>query len=183
MSEMSERSLASEKTSILALLPHKLNKLKKLTRVRPEDFDVEALLAAAREGRLFVDERKQTVSREEVKREVRAYVARISPLVTRCYSASIDELWEEILNDDDFVELLMPGDKSRKCRTFNKYNVMRIIGVLREKDVYERYSDRKYASLLEQTDRDCSYRSYLGMGLEQRHLLVKIRRIATLTFG
>ena len=60
---------------------------------------------------------------------------------------------------------------------------MRIIGVLREKDVYEHYSDRKFASLLEQTKRDCSYRCYLGMGLEQRCLLVKIRQIVTLTFG
>lgn len=157
--------------------------MKKLTRVRPEDFDVEALMAAAREGKLYVDEKEKIVSKEKVKREVRAYVARINSLVTRRYSSSIDELWEEILDDDDFVELLMPGDKSRKCREFNKYNVMRIIGVLREKDVYERYSDRKYAALLEQTDKDCSYRSYLGMGLEQRNLLVKIRQIITLTFG
>ena len=157
--------------------------MKKLTRVSPEDFDVEALMAAAREGRLYVDEKKKGVSKEEVKNEVRAYVARIRVFVTPKFRSSIDELWEEILACDDFIEFLTPGDKSRKCREFNKYNVMRIIGVLREKDVYERYSDRKYAALLEQTDKDSSYRSYLGMGLEQRHLLVKIRQIVTLTFG
>jgi transcription elongation factor GreA-like protein len=157
--------------------------MKKLTRVRPEDFDVELLMAAAREGRLYVDEGKKIVNKEKVKNEVRAYVARISTFVTRRYSSSIDELWEEILNDDDFVELLMPGNKTKKCREFNKYNVMRIIGVLREKDVYEHYSDRKYAVLLEQTNKDSSYRSYLGMGLEQHSLLVKIRQIVTLTFG
>ena len=54
---------------------------------------------------------------------------------------------------------------------------MRIIGVLREKDVYEHYSDRKYMSLLEQSNIDCSYRCYLGMGLEERSMLVKIRQI------
>jgi len=54
---------------------------------------------------------------------------------------------------------------------------MRIIGVLREKDVYEHYSDRKYVSLLEQTNHDCSYRSYLGMGLDERSMLVIIRQI------
>ncbi len=150
---------------------------KSLKQVHPEDFDLKALIAAAREGRLYVDESKKSVSKEKVKREVRAYVARISPLVTRRYSSSIDELWEEILNDNDFIQLLMPGNKTKKCRQFNKYNVMRIIGVLREKDVYERYSDRKYAALLEQSNKDCSYRSYLGMGLEQRFLLVKIRKI------
>lgn len=157
--------------------------MKKLKQVRPEDFDVETLMAAAREGRLYVDEKKKTVNKEQVQKDVRAYVARISPLVTRHYRSTIDELWDEILNDDDFIELLLPSNKTRKYRGFNKYNVMRIIGVLREKDVYERYSDRKFASLLEQTPKDCSYRSYLGMGLEQRSLLVKIRQIVTLTFG
>ena len=183
LGEVSERSLASEKTSILDLSPHKLNKVKDLKQVRPEDFNVELLIAAAREGRLYVDEGKKIVSKEEIKKEVRAYVARIRVFVTPKFRSSIDELWEQILACDDFIEFLTPGSKSRKCREFNKYNVMRIIGVLREKDVYERYSDRKYASLLELTDKDCSYRSYLGMGLEQRHLLVKIREIVTLTFG
>ncbi len=157
--------------------------MNKLKQVRPEDFDVEALMEAAREGRLYVDEKKKTVNKEQVKRDVRAYVARISQLVTRRYRSTIDELWDEILNDDDFMELLLPGNKAKKCRGFNKYNVMRIIGILREKDVYERYSDRKFASMLEQIERDCSYRSYLGMGLEQRSLLVEIRQIVTLTFG
>lgn len=157
--------------------------MSKMKQVRPEDFNVEVLMAAAREGRLYIDEKKKTVNKEQVMSDVRAYVARISPLVTRCYRSKIDEMWDEILNDDDFIKLLQPGNKSKKCRGFNKYNVMRIIGVLREKDVYERYSDRKFASLLEQTQKDCSYRSYLGMGLEQRNLLVKIRQIVTLTFG
>ena len=54
---------------------------------------------------------------------------------------------------------------------------MRIIGVLREKGVYEYYNDSKYNALLEQTDKDTPYRSYLGMGLDQRHLLVEIREL------
>ncbi len=156
---------------------------KNLKQVRPEDFDVKALMAAAREGRLYVDERRTIVSKEEVIKEVRAYVARIKPFVTPKYRPLVDDIWEQILSCDDFVEFLTPDVKARKCRTFNKYGVMRIIGVLREKNVYERYSDRKYVALLEQTDRDCSYRSYLGLGLEQRSLLLKIRQIVSLTFG
>ena len=157
--------------------------MKKLTRVRPEDFDVEALMAAAREGRLYVDEDKRIVNKDTVKKEVCAYVARIGEFVTPRYRSSIDELWDQILACDDFIAFLTPSSKARKCREFDKYNVMRIIGVLREKNVYEHYSDRKYAALLEQTDEDCSYRSYLGMGLDQRSLLLKIREIVTLTFG
>ena len=146
-------------------------------QVRPEDFDVELLLAAAREGRLYVDEAKKEVSRETIIIEVRAYVQRIKVFVTKQYRSSIDDLWEQILASDDFVTFLTPSCKAKKCKVFDKYNVMRIIGVLREKDVYEHYSDLKYNALLEQTDKDSPYRKYLGMGLEQRCLLVKLRQI------
>lgn len=151
--------------------------MKKLKQVRPEDFDVELLLAAAREGRLYVDETRNEVSKEEVVKEVRAYVQRIKVYVTKAFRSSIDNLWEQILATDDFVTFLTPGSKAKKCRLFDKYNVMRIIGVLREKDVYEHYSDQKYNALLEQTDKDSPYRKYLGMGIEERHLLLKLRQI------
>lgn len=177
MGEVSERSLASEKTSILDLSPHKPDKMKKLKQVRPEDFDVKALLAAVREGRLYVDESKKEVSRDVIIKEVRAYVGRIQTLVTKEYSSSIDDLWEQILSTEDFLKLLTPSCKAKKCRDFNKYSVMRIIGVLREKGVYEYYNDSKYNALLEQTDKDTSYRRYLGMGFEQRHLIIKMREI------
>lgn len=145
--------------------------------VRPEDFDVEALLAAAREGRLYVDESKKEVSRDIIIREVRAYVGRIKVLVTKEFSSSIDDLWEQILSTEDFFQLLTPSCKAKKCREFNKYSVMRIIGILREKGVYEYYNDSKYNALLEQTNKDTPYRKYLGMGFDQRHLLVEMRKI------
>lgn len=150
---------------------------KSLKQVRPEDFDVKALLAAAREGKLYVDESKKDVSRDIVIKEVRAYIGRIKVFATKKYNTSIDDLWEQILSTEDFVLFLTPSCKAKKCREFNKYSVMRIIGVLREKGVYEYYSDSKYNALLEQTDKDTPYRKYLGMGFEQRHLLVKIRKI------
>ena len=152
---------------------------KSMKQVRPEDFDVKALLVAAREGRLYVDESKKEVSREIIIKEVRAYVGRIKVLVTKEFSSSIDELWDQILSKEEFVVLLTPTCKAKKCRKFNKYSVMRIIGVLREKGVYEYYNDSKYNALLEQTDKDTPYRKYLGMGFEQRHLIMKIREIVT----
>jgi hypothetical protein len=54
---------------------------------------------------------------------------------------------------------------------------MRIIGVLREKGVYEYYNDSKFNAILEQTDKDTPYRKYLGMGFEQRDLLLRLRKI------
>ena len=150
---------------------------KQLKQVSPEDFDVRMLMQAAREGRLYFEEKEKTVSREYIINNVRAYIQRISPLATRRYRSVIDMLWEEIFQSDVLLELLMPKPKARKCKDFDKYGVMRLIGVLREKDVYEHYSDRKYMSLLEQSNIDCSYRCYLGMGLEERSILVKIRQI------
>ena len=151
--------------------------MKQFRQVRPEDFDVELLMAAAREGRLYVDETRREVSREEIIIEVRAYVRRIKVFVTKAYSSKVDDLWEQILTSDDFVTFLTPGSKAKKCKVFDKYSVMRIIGVLREKDVYERYSDRKFDALLEPEMKDSPYRKYLGMGLEQRALLIKLRQI------
>lgn len=106
-----------------------------LKRVRPEDFDVETLMAAARDGRLYVDEGKKRANKEQVVKDVRAYVRRISVYVTPKFRSSVDKLWEHILSNDEFVNFLTPGTKARKCRDFDKYNLMRIIGVLREKGV------------------------------------------------
>ena len=151
--------------------------MKKLTRVRPEDFDVEALMAAAREGRLYVDERKQEVSKEQVITEVRAYVGRIKVFVTKNYSSSIDELWEDVFRSDVLMKVLLPKPKARKCKVFDKYGVMRIVGVLREKGVYEQYSDPQYDAMLETKGKDSSYRRYLSQGLENKRQLTALRHI------
>lgn len=150
---------------------------KSLKQVRPEDFDVKALMVAAREGRLYVDESKKEVSRDIVIKEVRAYIGRIKVLVTKGFGSSVDDIWEHILSTEEFVVFLTPCSKAKKCREFDKYNVMRIIGVLREKGVYEDFNDTKYNNILEQTDKDTPYRKYLRMGLEQHHLLAKLRQI------
>lgn len=151
--------------------------MRKLKQVHPEDFDVELLLVAAREGRLYVDESKKTVSKEEVIDKVRAYIERIRDFVTPGFRSSVDELWGNILACDEFVTFLTPSNKARMFRDFNKYNVMRIIGVLREKGVYEYYNDLLFNARLEKTDKDTPYRKYLSMGFEQRSLLIKIRGI------
>ncbi len=150
---------------------------KHLRQVRPEDFDAELLLAAAREGRLYVDASIRAVSQEEVIREIRAYVGRINGFVTRGYLSKVETIWQRILSTDELIAFLMPGSKARKCREFNKYGVVRIIGVLREHGVYEHRSDRDFNALLEPGTRDSPYRSYLGMGIEQRELLLEIRQI------
>jgi hypothetical protein len=75
------------------------------------------------------------------------------------------------------MEVLMPKPKARKCKSFDKYGVMRIVGVLREKGVYEQYSDPVFDALLEEQGKDSPYRRYLSQGLEKRGLLVVLRGI------
>ena len=151
--------------------------MKTLKKVRPEDFDVEALLVAAREGRLYVDGNLKTVSKEQLVNNVRAYVRRIKVFATPEYCSKVDEIWEQILSTAEFADYLKPKTKARLCREFDKYNVMRIICVLREKGVYQPYSDRKFDAMLEPGGRDSPYRRYLGMGIDDRSLVVKIRKI------
>ena len=151
--------------------------MKNLTKVRPEGFDVETLKAAAREGRLYIDESKESVSREQVIEEVRAYVQRIKVLATPNYRSLVDELWGHILASDEFVDFLTPGTKAKKCRVFDKYKVMRIIGVLRENGVYQKLSDPKYDALLEPEVKDSIYRKSLGEGIGQSALMAKLKKI------
>lgn len=151
--------------------------MSKLRQVRPEDYTEELVLQLFREGRLYVDEAKSTVSKEQVKQEVRAYVSRIRPFVTDRYSSLVDELWKNIFQCDVLMELLMPKPKARKCKTFDKYSVMRIICVLREKGVYEQRSDPQFDALLEGQGNDSPYRRYLGQGLEIQCQRVALRHI------
>ena len=155
---------------------------KKLKQVRPEDFNVEGLLALAREGRPYFDEKEPPADKEKVKAEVRAYVVRINPLVTQPYRLLIGKLWDEIFSCDVLMDMMMPKPKARKCRAFDKYGVMRIIGVLRVKGVYEQRSDPQFDALLEQSGIDSPYRRYLGQGFEKRAQIVALRGIVeTLT--
>ncbi len=141
------------------------------------DFDVEELKKAAAEGRLWVRPARLEVSREDVKSGVRAYVRRIRHLATPRYSKSIDLLWDELLEDDDLMVLLMPKPHAHKCKEFDKYGVMRLIGVMYNHGVYKPYSHRRFSALLDPDLKDSIYRKYLGMGIEQRPLLLKVRRL------
>ena len=147
-----------------------------LKRISIDEYSVAQLKKFIAEGRLYLDERV-AVSRETVKNEVRAYVARIRMFVTPKFRSSVDELWEEIFESIPLMDVLMPKPKARKCKSFDKYGVMRIVGVLREKGVYEQYSDPVFDALLEEQGKDSPYRRYLSQGLEKRGLLVVLRGI------
>lgn len=150
----------------------------KFVTVRPEDFDAQVLFDAAREGYDSVTIKfPKPVDKDEVRKEVRAYISRIRCYVTQEFQATIDALWDSLLNNDVFVNFFMPGTKAKKCKAFDKYHVVRVCGVLRELGVYKPYSDRKYDALLEQPGTDSPYRRYLSMGLEEPSLLTIVKQI------
>ena len=150
---------------------------KGLKKVRPEDYDKETLWAAAQEGRLYIEEPENTC-KESVIHEVRQYVKQLHPFVNSRFRDHVDDIWEQIFACDELTELLIPSTKARKFKAFNKYNVMRIIGVLRNAGVYQVSKDLDLVAQLEHTDTDNSYRGYIGKGVEQRALLRKILEIA-----
>ena len=130
------------------------------------------VLAAAREGRLLIKPReRKTPRREEVIESVRAYVSQIDGLAQPNWAGRVSMVWEAIFDENDFVDLLMPGPKMRKFRDFNKYSVMRLVGMLRSHGVYDEcVNDSQLCAALEHTAKDSSYRSYIGLGLESREL-------------
>lgn len=153
---------------------------KKLKKVLPQDLaqNMNALMLAAKEGRLYVDTERKEVSRTQVINDVRTYVSQIKWLATREWQSAIDDVWEELFSTEEFVGMLMPGKKTRKFRKFNKYGVMRIVGVLRSHNVYDEcINDSRLCFELEHTEGDNAYRSYIGMGFEERQMLKKMSEI------
>lgn len=143
------------------------------------------VLVAAREGRLLIKPKeRKTPRREEVIESVRAYVRQIDELAQPCWAGRVSLVWEAIFDENDFVNLLMPGPKARKFRDFNKYSVMRLVGVLRSHGVYDEcVNDSQLCAALEHTAKDSSYRSYIGLGLEsreQRRLMIEVLNDLTL---
>ena len=153
-----------------------------------EDFlreNFSEVLAAAREGRLLIEPKeRKTPRREEVIESVRAYVRQIEGLAQPCWAGRVSMIWESIFEENEFVDLLMPGPKMRKFRDFNKYSVMRLVGVLRSHGVYDEcVNDSQLCAALEHTAKDSSYRSYIGLGLEsreQRRLMIEVINDLTL---
>lgn len=144
--------------------------MKKIIKVRLEDFDVEMLKQKAREGKLFIETSNEEYKREEVINNVRAYVARIKPLVTPPFRDHIDSIWEAIFQNTVLMPLLMPTGRA-EFKEFDKYKVLRIIGVLHNKQVYEFRSDMEAFCMLESTrNKSDKYRRFLGAGLDKPYL-------------
>lgn len=108
-------------------------------KVRPQDFDAEALLAAAREGRLYVesdlDEVAKNILLSQCRQEALDYVSAIDAFAASEWQPLIKEVWLAILNDEAFASCLMMKKGQNKGR-LNRYVVTNIVLHLQVLGVY-----------------------------------------------
>ena len=124
------------------------------------------VLALWQEGRLYAENVATDYSEEEIKDNVRAYISSLRSYATPPFLDHIDAFWEEILNDELYLPFIIPNARTRKCRELNKNGIMRLVGVLRSIGVYQDLTDSALCIILEHNAADCSYRAYLGKGVE-----------------
>ena len=113
--------------------------MKKLAKVRPEDFDVEMLLAAAREGRLFLEEKSESAEETlaRCRQEALAYVKPIEAFASDEWAPYIYKVWEAIVCEDAFATNLVIK-KGRMRGQLNRYFITAIVVIMRESGLYQR---------------------------------------------
>ena len=149
----------------------------KIRKVVREDLKhMDWFLTAIDEGRVRIEITDDSVSRHAVINNVRAYVARIEGIVAKKYRDSIKCLWDRLLETDKVADMMMPSARARKCLEFDKYNVVRVIGVLMEHGFYDYHEQQDIMEMLE-GERENSYRSYLGKGIDDAVIRREIRAI------
>lgn len=150
---------------------------RKLRKVVREDLKhMDWFLTAIDEGRVRIEIPEDSVSRHAVIYNVRAYVARIEGIAAKKYRDSIKCIWDRLLETDNVADMMMPSARARKCREFDKYNVVRVIGVLMEHGFYDYHEQQDIMEMLE-GERENSYRSYLGKGIDDAVIRRDIRAI------
>lgn len=148
-----------------------------LQPVLPEDFkDMEGLLRAAHEGRLFmVPPAPSAESAEQRIAEILAYVDRLSPYAL---NAQVHEIWSAILHDEQLQPLFFLNRYSRTRGQVNWYRVTAVVCLLHEQGVYQQeVSAVQLHRTLEGTQRRTN--RYSGMSrylLEQPEIRV-VKRI------
>lgn len=149
----------------------------KIRKVVREDLKhMDWFLTAIDEGRVRIEITDDSVSRHAVINNVRAYVARIEGIAAKKYRDSIKCIWDKLLETDNVADMMMPSARARKCREFDKYNVVRVIGVLMEHGFYDYHEQQDIMEMLE-GERENSYRSYLGKGIDDAVIRRDIRAI------
>lgn len=119
----------------------------KFQLVMPNDFDVDALIVASREGRLFLSE--GNIPPDELKEEIVSYVHLIENYVKPKYVVHYNDIWKEILRNprfpiDDFLY-----KKGNRKGSMNKRKVFTIVRYLNESSKIYSQNSASLAKILE----------------------------------
>lgn len=111
-------------------------------KVHPEDYDVEQLLAAAREGRLYIKINETDIEAarrrqlEHCQSEALNYVKAIDEYVAPEWQPYIKALWTTLLDDPLFTPQLVL-QKGKQQGLLNRYLVTNIVFHLQVLSVYQ----------------------------------------------
>lgn len=102
--------------------------------------------------------------------ELMEYVMRIMPLVAEGIRDGYTKVWRLLLRDEAVSDYLL-HTKDSDFKSFNKYKIHGILGVMKEKGVFKpKTTDIKIAMLLEKTNNDTKYRSYISSGVSDSQI-------------
>ena len=113
--------------------------MKNFKKVPVRGITAEELLALWQEGKLYV-EQNNVVSPEMLlatcQREAIKYVSAIHDFVSPQWLPYIEDVWQTIISDDEFVDYLMM-QKGRTKGQLNRYIVTNIIFYMKALDIYQ----------------------------------------------
>ena len=141
-------------------------------QIRPKEFDVQMLWQLACEGHLYIkektDEKTEENIREEGIRSILHYVSHIDECVSEKYLSNIRQLWEQILHSPELEDLFFLNRYKNTRGQPNWYRVNVVMAFLLVQNVYCRdtYTAMELHMKMEQTDKRTKF--YTGMG---RYLL------------
>lgn len=164
------------------LSPDEPNKMTKIRKLPVKGFTVEQVLALWQEGRLYVEEKKEAVSIEDIEEEVRAYVCAIDEYVAPEWLPRIRDIWQSIIKDDAFAPLLVMR-KGRMQGHLNRYIVTNIVFHMKALDIYQCESLLELHKKLERVSKKNSIYKSAGMYCLNRVQRQRIRELKTFFGG
>lgn len=156
-----------------------MEKKRKLMKVSPEDFDVAALLQAAREGRLYIAvEDDPTTLPEECRQEIFEYVARIGHCGNGFTADQLNGLWQQLLAEPMLMPYFRMSNGKMRGKV-NYYRVNLVVYMLRDNGLYDsdRYSTLQLHLIMEQKPHKSSFytsRNNYNFPLKERQRLISI---------
>lgn len=137
--------------------------------VTMSDLKESAFIKAVKSGNVFMFVEEKDEDKDLRIHAVMDYIEQISELADKEAYPNVNELWNIILHDEMFEKEF----EVKKCNSkdvFNKYGVMKFVGVMYELNVYTCKSKTVLHNMLENTEVRTPYYSSMSQGLNHKLL-------------